>query len=183
MGLDCVYDFWVCKWGLILTVFWLITLTNPLCLFFTWIDGDGTKENGFTLKEGRFRLDVRGKLFTQRAEGPWYCCPKKSRCSKAVDGALGRQWQEQPTCGLRAASTAVGWEFPSTVSTHCACAICQQNYIGIPLLSHRVLLGSGRAAKADGYHQGTQLGPEYTERRGADTVDNKGGAVALTSIC
>lgn len=47
---------------------------------------DRTMGNGFK----PFRLDVRGKFFTQRAEGPWYCCPKKSRCSKAVDGALGK---------------------------------------------------------------------------------------------
>lgn len=44
---------------------------EPTVLFFTRVHNDGTKENGFALKEGRFRLEVREKFFTQRAEWPW----------------------------------------------------------------------------------------------------------------
>ena len=49
---------------------------------------DGTKRNGFKLKEGRFKLDVRGEFFTERVvrggaghpERLWMPCPW--RCSR-----------------------------------------------------------------------------------------------------
>ena len=56
--------------------------------FFTWSEGDRTRGNGFKLKEGRFRSDVRKKLFMQRPVRPWHCCPEKLwmlhiwRCSR-----------------------------------------------------------------------------------------------------
>jgi len=31
-----------------------------------------TRRNYFKLKEGKFRLDVRKKFFTQRVIGPWH---------------------------------------------------------------------------------------------------------------
>ena len=34
---------------------------------FTRVDNGRTRGNGFQLKKGRFRLDIRGKFFTMRA--------------------------------------------------------------------------------------------------------------------
>ena len=66
---------------------------------FTRVNNSRTRGNGLKLKEGRLRLDVRGKFFAMRVVRCWNSCPERlwMPCQSLIlevlkarlDGALG----------------------------------------------------------------------------------------------
>jgi len=64
-------------------------------VFFFSTSRDGTWGNGFKLKEGTFRLDLRKKFLTLRLVRPWPRLPREAVAAPSLavlKARLGRAW-------------------------------------------------------------------------------------------
>jgi len=61
---------------------------------------DGTRGDGFRLKEGRFRLDRRKKFFTMRVVRPWARLPREAVAVPSLAVSKAR---------LDGAGSTLGW--------------------------------------------------------------------------
>jgi len=58
--------------------------------WFMRADSDRTRRNGLQLRQGRFRLDIRKKIFTQRMVTHWNRLPKEVEDAQSLDAFKAR---------------------------------------------------------------------------------------------